>query len=102
MAHTGPAVRGLGLLALFDSIALAPSSIVLTQTEGLLNVVTGSCRTCSVRLHPPSSSSVCCSHALEYAAGAEPHGGAGSVNPDDFFKISDKLLFIMKPTPTAQ
>jgi hypothetical protein len=34
-------------------------------------------------------------------AGAEPHGGVGSADPDDFFKISDKLLFIMKPTPTA-
>jgi hypothetical protein len=27
---------------------------------------------------------------------------SGSVDPDDFFKISDKLLFIMKPTLTAQ
>jgi hypothetical protein len=25
----------------------------------------------------------------------------GSADPDDFFKISDKLLFIMKPIPTA-
>jgi hypothetical protein len=25
----------------------------------------------------------------------------GSADPDDFSKISDKLLFIMKPTPAA-
>jgi hypothetical protein len=27
---------------------------------------------------------------------------SGSADPDDFFKISDKLLFIMKLTPAAQ
>jgi hypothetical protein len=34
-------------------------------------------------------------------AGEKPRGGVGSID-DNFFKINDKLLFIMKLTHTAQ